>query len=230
MAQTGIRKRRQKNRQAELHLAVGSTLRTMRIKWTRDIAVEDLRELSTELGSDFGVAIEEMPRIYKGGVPPSWIRLYADADWWIKGLGAYAALYVAEIVKEAAKDTWRNRGKIAAAAVSTGGRVRQLAVALAKLRHRFRPETSIEIGLPFPDDYDGTLLEITGDDADELAAQCAVFVHYLPALLKLIREEGLGRATIATGIQLAVRPDLSLEVSWQDGSLARQVRVLTLTE
>jgi hypothetical protein len=202
----------------------------MRIKWTRDVSVEELREFSADLGSDFGIAIDERPRVYKGGVPPSWIRLYADADWWIKGLSAYAALYVAEIVKEAAKDTWKNRGKIASAAVATGGRIRQLALALAKLRSRLRPETGIEIGLPFPDDYDGTLFEVTGDDVDELAAQCAVFVHYLPALMKLIREEELGRASVATGIQIAVRADLSLEVSWQDGSLAKQKRVLTLTE
>ena len=65
---------------------------------------------------------------------------------------------------------------------------------------------------------------------DELAVQLAVFVHYLPALVALIRKEGLTRGTVATGIQLFMLPDLSLKVSWQDGSLKWQTRVLTILE
>src|ERR1017187_10008870 len=80
----------------------------MRVTWTKDVSLEDLRKLSTELGSDFEIEIDEMPRSYKSAVPPSWVRCYAENSWWIKGLGAYAAIYVAEIVTEAAKNTWKN--------------------------------------------------------------------------------------------------------------------------
>jgi hypothetical protein len=199
----------------------------MRVTWTKDVSLEELRNLDTELGAEFEIQIDATPRMYKGGtVLPSWVRFYAENDWWINGLGAYAAIYVAEIVREAAKDTWRNRSKIVSAAVVAGGRVRQLAVALASLRKRLAPETSIEIALPFPDDYDGTILELIGTDVDELAVECAVFVHYLPALMNLIHKEGLSRGSVATGIQLAMLDDLSLEVSWQDGSLKKQTRVL----
>lgn len=203
----------------------------MRVKWTKDASLEDLRKLGTDLGSDFEIEIDETPRVYKGGtVLPSWVRFLAEADWWITLLGSYAALYVAKIVEEAAKDTWKNRSKIISAAAGTRDRVRQFAVALASLRKRLAPETRIEIALPFPDDYDGTILEAVGTDVDELAVQLAVFVHYLPALVALIRKEGLTRGTVATGIQLFMLPDLSLKVSWQDGSLKWQTRVLTILE
>jgi hypothetical protein len=202
----------------------------MRVTWTKDVSLEDLRKLGAELGSDFAMEIDGMPRSYKSAAPPSWVRFYAENDWWIKGLGAYAAIYVAELVREAAKDTWKNRRKIVSAAVVAGGRVRQLAVALASLRKRLAPDTRIEIALPFPDDFDGTILELVGTDADELAVECAVFVHYLPALMNLIREEGLSRGSVATGIQLVMLDDLSLEVSWQDGSLQKRTRVLTILE
>lgn len=112
---------------------------------------------------------------------------------------------------------------------AAGNRVKQFAIALASLRNVLASKTVIEIGLPFPDDYDGACLEIVGTDVDELAVQLAVFAHYLPTLVGLIRKEGLSRGTVATGIQLVMLPDLSLEVSWQDGSLKKQTRVLAVS-
>jgi hypothetical protein len=68
----------------------------MRVKRTKDVSLEDLRNLNTELGVTFEIQIDETPRLYKGGsVLPSWVRFFAEADWWIKLFGAYAALYVA---------------------------------------------------------------------------------------------------------------------------------------
>lgn len=112
---------------------------------------------------------------------------------------------------------------------ATGDRVRQLAVALGRLRTRLGSKTGLQIGLPVPDDYDGTRLELVGSDAEELAFQVAMFVHYLPALMDLIQQEKLGRSRVATGIQLQILADASLEVSWQDSdSLKKEVRVLAL--
>jgi hypothetical protein len=204
----------------------------MLVKWTQDVSLDDLRNLGTEFGNDFGIEIDETPRTYKGGtVLPSFVRLYADANWLVQLFGVYAALYVKTIVQEAAKDTWKNRSKIISAAVGAGDRIKQFAVSLARLRKSLAPKTCIEIALPYPDDFDGTILEIVGTDADELAVQLAVFVHYLPALEALISKEGLTRGTVATGIQLFMLPDLSLKVSWQDnGSLKWQIRMLTISE
>jgi hypothetical protein len=136
----------------------------MRVKWTEDVPLEQLRNLDTELGSDFEIHIDENPRCYKSASPPSWVRLFAEANWLTQLLGTYAALYVAKIVEAAAQDTWKDRGKIISAAVGAGGRVKQFAIALARLRKRLGPKTGIEIALPFPDDYDGTSLELIGTD------------------------------------------------------------------
>jgi hypothetical protein len=46
--------------------------------------------------------------------------------------------------------------------------------------------------------------------------------------MNLIRKEALSRGSVATGIQLVMLDDLSLEVSWLDGSLKKQTQVLTL--
>ncbi len=164
----------------------------MRALSTRDISLEDLRNLSAELGPDFEMEIDERQTVLKSAAPPSWVMFFAEADWWIKLLELCAGLYVAEIVKEAAKETWKNRSKILSAAVSGGNRVKQLAVAIGSFRSRLASKTQIVIGLPVPDDYDGTRFELVGTDVDELAVQIALFVHYLPAVVDLIRKEGLG--------------------------------------
>jgi hypothetical protein len=199
----------------------------MRALSTGDIPLDDLRDLTTQLGPDFGMEIDKRQVVFKSIDPPSWVVFFAEADWWIKVLLASAGLYFAEIVKEAGKDTWKNRAKILSAAAATGDRVRQLAVALASFRRRLAERTRISIGLPTPNDYDGTRFELVGADVDELVVQLAAFVHYLPALAVLMREERLDRVRVATGIRLRMRADFSLEVSWQDSSLKKQTRVLT---
>ena len=47
------------------------------------------------------------------------------------------------------------------------------------------------IGLSFPNDYDGTRLEVRGSDSAETAVEIALFIHYLPKLMGLFQEEGL---------------------------------------
>ena len=110
------------------------------------------------------------------------MTFFTEADLWIKALGAYVAIYVAEIVKEAGKDTWRNRAKLVSAPDNL---IRKYADALKKLRGEVEGRTKIHIGLPSPNDYDGTRLEIRGADSAEIAIEVALFVHYLPGLKRL---------------------------------------------
>ena len=82
----------------------------MRALSTADISLDYLRQLSSELGPEFGLDVDERQVVFKSAHPPSWIVFFADADWWIKALTAYAGLYVAEIVKEAGKQTCGTSG------------------------------------------------------------------------------------------------------------------------
>lgn len=202
----------------------------MKAHSTSDVPLDLLRELRDELAPAIELEVGDRQTFFRSAEPPSWVAFLAESEWWVKVLGAYAALYVAEIVKEAAKDTWKARGKaIAAAKVATRG-IANLAAKLASLRERLAFRTRIHVGLPFPDEHFATRLEIAGSDAHEIAVQIALFVHYLPALNRLIESERLSDETVATGILLRLLPDASLEVSWSDArSLSPIRRLLSIT-
>lgn len=199
----------------------------MRVTSTRDVSLEDLRNLSDTLGPEFNLEINEsqvsgpadLPLVRRISPPhPSWVAFFSDADAWIKLVGG---LYLAGLVQEAGKDTWRNRAKIWSGTVAAGHRIKKLAAELGRLRARLPQKTRIQLGLPVPADY-GTRIELVGSDVDELALQLALFVDYLPALVQAMRKECLDQSG---GIQLRLLPDASLEVSWQDSSKKRQTRV-----
>jgi hypothetical protein len=183
---------------------------------TSDISLLTLHTVGAELGADFQLEVDERQIFLKSAEPPSWVTFLAEADWWIKVMGAYAALYIAEIVKEAGKDTWKHRAKALSAAVATANLIRRFGTALANLRKRLPLRTRIEIALPIPDDYFCTRVELIGTEADDLAVQIALFVHHLPMLVEFMRDKKLDRRNVAGGISLKLLPDASLHVRWQD--------------
>jgi hypothetical protein len=66
---------------------------------TSDVSQATLEEFGKDLSPDFEFEVSDGRIFLRSAEPPSWIQLFADAPWWIQGLGAYAALYVAELVK-----------------------------------------------------------------------------------------------------------------------------------
>jgi hypothetical protein len=188
----------------------------MKIVSTSDIPLEALREWATELNPEFEAAVDQGQVHLRSIEAPSWVTLLAEASWWTKLLAAYTALYVAEIVKEAAKDTWRNRAKALSAAKIAGNRLRDLADAFADLRRRVGAPTTLGIGLPVPNEFFSTQLTLEGTDSDELLPQLALFIHHLPALSRFISEHGLTDGRVATGVFLRLRDDGDLLISWHD--------------
>ena len=178
--------------------------------------------MGAELGADFRFDVDESQIFLKSAEPPSWVTFLAEADWWVKAMAAYAALYIAEIVKEAGKDTWKHRGKALSAAIAAANLVKRFGTALANLRKRLPSRTRIEIALAIPDDYFCTRVELIGTDADDLAVQVALFVHHLPALVELMRDEELDRHNVAGGISLKLLPNASLYLRWQDNDTLRE--------
>lgn len=79
------------------------------IESTEDISEVILNEFArlAELPAD--VEICDQHFIMRSAEPPSWISLIAESSWWVKLFAGAAALYTAELVKEAAKETWKNR-------------------------------------------------------------------------------------------------------------------------
>lgn len=203
----------------------------MRALATSDVPLERLRELSRDLSPDFELEVDEHQVVLMSAGPPSWVTFLANADWLIKGLAASAALYVAEIIKEAAKETWRNRDKALAAGVAASKGITRLANSIANFRQSLSPRTKVLIGLPIPDDYFGTTLELIGLDPIDLELQIALFVHHLPALTALIRSESLEHGRVLGGVHLKLLQDSTLEVSWMDrDSFEQHRRVLPLED
>ncbi len=203
----------------------------MKVQSTSDVSLEMLYELRTELSPDLELAVDERQIHLKSVESPSWITFLAEADWWVKIFAVYSALYVAELVKEAAKDTWKNRGRALSAVTATASEIKKLASGIARLRQRLSPKTRIRIALPIPSDYFSTSLELVGSEADELALHIALFVYHLPALMALIESEGLGKGRLLGAVQLKLLQNASLEVSWIDAqSTSRRRTVLSLTD
>jgi hypothetical protein len=203
----------------------------MRIISTSDVPLENLREFAGDLSPEFDVHVDASQVFLRTAEPPSWVALLAEANWWVKLLAGYAALYVAELVKEAAKDTWRHRGKAVAVAAVAGGQLRRLASSIAALRRRLAPRTTVGIGLPVPNEFFSTRLALDGEDPDALVAQLALFIHHIPALAELITRHELAEGRAATGVFLALRDDGSLLVSWHDrDTLEMREHILSLRD
>src|SRR5688572_5048220 len=87
-------------------ISSGSTSKSssMRVVSSSDVSLLELRHFSNELRTELQVEVEDNQIFLRSAEPPSWVALLANADWWVKGLAAYAALFVAELVKEGAKE------------------------------------------------------------------------------------------------------------------------------
>jgi hypothetical protein len=188
----------------------------MKVTATSDIDLGALQLYWSELENDLGVLIEERTIFLRSVEPPSWIQFFADSAWWVKALGAYAAIYVAAIVNKASGETWRNRAKLAAPAIDAGNRVLKLALSLVTLRAKLSTRSKLVLGLPVPDDYFGVRFELLGQDQDVLAAEIALFVQYVPAIERLIELEGIKYGKVAGAVTLVLEEDSSLRVAWTD--------------
>lgn len=195
----------------------------MKVVSTTDVSLEVLSDLKAELGPEFDLDIETRVGLHSAE-PPSWVSFIAESQWWVQALAAYAAVYVAEIVKEAGKDTWRNRGKGYAVLGSSTDKLKRFARAIARALSRLRPQTRAIVGLPVPDDIYTTQLYLSSADENELAVELAMFVHHLPLLIKVMENEGITAGRVSGWVGLTLLADGSLEVSWFDKKSLDQVR------
>jgi hypothetical protein len=186
------------------------------VQSTRDVPLEALYELKHELGSEFALDVDEGQIVLKSAEPPSWVTFLAKPDWWLHLLEAAAALYMAEIIKQTAKHSWRHRAKAWAAVGGVGNRIKKLADGIVRLRHKTSQRTGVGVGLPVPDEHFPSCLYLEEAGPEELAVQIALFIHHLPALKSLIAEERLDQGRVLGGICLRLLEEGTMEVTWMD--------------
>lgn len=201
----------------------------LRVSSTRDVSLQELRNLSDELRPDFDLEVDEGQVVLLSTEPPSWITFIAESQWWVQALAAYAALYVAEIVKEAGKDTWKNRGRALAVLGTSSDKLKKLAAGIARTLARLRPTTRAVVAIPIPDEIYATQLYLSSRDENEIAVEIAMFIHHLPALVEFMDRESLAVGKASGWIGLQLLDDGSLEITWFDKqSLDRVHHVIPL--
>jgi hypothetical protein len=199
----------------------------MQIQSISDISLFALRESASVLPADWHVDVDEAQMFFKAMEPPSWISIVAQAPWWLQALAASASVYISGIISEAGKDTWKNRGKIAAVVRRVPSAITQLAEFVASAKSAGSTETFAILAIPFPDEHNTAQLRLSYSTREELEFSVALFVHHIPALEQLWNQERLQEKCPVGGIQLEFGNDCSLLVTWMDrASLSKHERVL----
>lgn len=201
----------------------------MKIQRTSDVSQAQIDDLCRDLRPFVNVDTDAGIVGYKSTDAPSWIRLVADLSWWQQALSAYAALYVAELVKEAAKESWRSRRKVVSAVFSGAHSLRAIARAVKSSADTYEPRTEIVLFLPEPDSYFGTGLRLFTDSSDELEVQLALFTHHLSGVREIIDRNTAVNCDPATGYFLRISDDGDMIVEWfHPSTLEKQSETLRL--
>ncbi|WP_144436323.1 hypothetical protein [Lysobacter antibioticus] len=202
----------------------------MKIQRTSDVALVQIDDLYRDLRPYMNVEIDSEVVGYKSTDAPSWIKLAAELSWWQQGLSAYAALYIAELVKEAAKESWRARGKIVSGIFSGANSLRAIARAIMRSVSTYETKAEIILFLPEPDRYFGTGLRLLPNSSEDLEVQLALFVHYLPKIKEVIDRNSAVNCSPATGYFLQIIDDGGLLIEWFHATtLEKQSEILPLT-
>ena len=199
----------------------------MLIQSTSDVSLDSLRRHAAHLPADWHAEVDDAQMFFKAMDVPSWVSVVAEAPWWAQFLAASASVYVSSIIAEAGKDTWKNRGKIAAAVRHAPSAISTFAHFLLSAREAGGSRTFVTLGIPFPDEHNTVHRKLDYSTQDELEFLIALFVHHLPALEELWKREGLLENRPVGGMTLQFGNDCSLLVAWMDRkSLSTCERVL----
>jgi len=187
----------------------------LRARSTADVSLKDLDALRADLAPEISLVVEGGQIRMLSADPPSWVSFLADAPWWVQTLGLYASVYVAELFKEAAKTTWKERASIASAASRGAGQIARLARVLVRFSRSRRRDSQLRLALPIPNDYFGVSLEIIGREEDLVAAEIALFVRHVPAIEALLGQEAV-RSRITGLVAVQLLEDGSAKLTWMN--------------
>jgi hypothetical protein len=205
-------------------------LLTMKVTSTGDVSLDVLSELVPDLSPEIDLEVERAQYQFRTLEPPSFVTFLAQCEWWVQLCAAYAALYFAEIAKEAGKETWKHRDKVLESLTSGGATgVKKLAGCIAKLREHMPKRTRINIGIPVPDDRFPSTFELVGVAPEDLEVEIVVFAMHQQAVSSLVESEGLDQERLLGALRFEILDDGSLQVSWTDSNtMERITKILAL--
>ena len=202
---------------AELSVRAQPSLYEMRLSATEDVPDDRLAMLASDLRELVPVDVDEARTSYKSVEPPSWIALLEEVPTWAAILGPSAAVFLNELLKEAAKDTYRNKSVISRAlARPIVAPLRAAASAITRFR-KSRERTQILVGVPAPDQYFGTRLRLEGQDEDSIAMELAFFINHAGGIQAALDDVQRDGQRVIGQITLTLLPDGSMQAQWMDG-------------
>lgn len=178
----------------------------IKINSTRDISPQDLQVAFSNIASELDINISSRQYFFKSTDPPSWIQLIAELDWWIKIFGAWAALFVAEYTKEAAKHSWK----------ATTNLVTKLYKSLKQARKKARPDTYIEFGTSFPNKDYPSIIKISCNDEEKFIQEFALFINYLPKFKQLMGTDVMRNKPITGWVFLELDDKGNMKISFMN--------------
>jgi hypothetical protein len=145
--------------------------------------------------------------------PPALFQLMATASEW--AALAFATGFVAKLGQISAEKLVAEVKKH----FSSGSKASPLAIALKKVKDTVDTDSSVIIGLQFPDDFWGTTLSINGESLEEIVVEVSVFLASVEIIYEAIKVEiDVGKAPLGR-IQIFIEEQgCSIRVRWMDQS------------
>lgn len=184
------------------------------------VSLSILEAVQSSMAPDVLLAIGNERESHRADPGYEWISFVASSEWWRAAFATYAAVYVAEIVKEAAKGTWRSRARVAGLATRLGSNLIRLARLLVGAVGQAPANTKLRLRATQGDDYI-FVLESDARSENELTAEILLLTYFLPQVSQWITSTFEGQRPSAFAIRLT--PEAGIAIRWFDASTDRFV-------
>lgn len=198
----------------------------MRITATEDVRTVDIEMLVGDLRGVIAVDVDENRMAFRSAEPPSWIALIQHIPTWAAIIGPSAAVFLNELLKEAGKDAYKNKTKVARVLAKPLVKPLQvLAAAIVKFQEAGR-RTNVDVGAPVPDEYFGTRLRLTGDDQESIALELALFVRHCGGIQTVLDGIHNRDSRVIGQVTLTLFPDGSMHIQWMESDAGIRTETL----
>lgn len=153
---------------------------------------------------------------------PELIQILLEAAAWKQALGAAAVIFLKEYIKKlgqlSAEASWSQGSALTSALKDKSvASLRKFAGAIAQAKQSLSARSWVNIGLPIPDDYHGTLLRLGTDDEEEIALVLALFASWVEEIEGRLQEElEESEARVLGAISLDLDEDGNFRAKWKD--------------
>ena len=190
----------------------------MKITSTQDVSLPSLQAAAdSSLPASWKVDVDDSQVFLRAYEAPSWVSIAASAPWWVQMLGTAASVYIAGILSEAGKDTWKNRGRLAAFVKQANSAVVHIATFAIQTRIAGNERTFVRLEVPLENGFDSVGLKLEYQTQDELEFEIALFVHYAPQIESLLQQTRVQGNRTVGGVNAEFgKNDYSMLLTWLD--------------